>query len=434
MPNVSSLLETGTWGPMRSTVPPITVPAWVSMTTGRDPGELGLYGFRNRERGSYDLKIPTSRDLRDKRLWDILGESGRKVAPLFVPLTWPPTAVNGCMVSCFMTPTNEPWAYPARRQEELTSHFGPYMPDVSDFRSDEKKRILKEIYAMGRQHFAMARHVWKKDAPDFLMMVEMGPDRFHHAFWHCIDPSHPRYEPGNPYEEEGAKYYRFLDEQIGALVAMADEETTVLIVSDHGARAMRGAVRINAWLEKQGWLVLKQRPSTPQALTKEMIDWPRTRAWGEGGYYARVFMNVEGRESSGVVSPRHLNDERDRLARSLEMIPDSDGAPLPVQVVRPDRSYRRTRGCPPDLMVFFDSLGVRSVGTVGAGPIYTEANDRGPDSCNHDWEGIFVMAGGGAPERGPITGLSIYDVTRTVLGLMGVPAPQDLLGTDWSMV
>jgi predicted AlkP superfamily phosphohydrolase/phosphomutase len=165
-----------------------------------------------------------------------------------------------------------------------------------------------------------------------------------------------------------------------------------------------------------------------------MIDWSRTRAWGEGGYYARIFLNVEGREPEGIVSAHRLADEKDRLSRALLRLNDDLGRPIKAQVVRPEQQYRLVRGCPPDLMVFFDDLGIRSVGSVGDGPIYTKLNDKGPDACNHDWEGIFVMAGGGAPARGAIANVSIYDVAPTVLGLMGLVSPSELVGTDRSIV
>ena len=59
LPSIARLMDRGSWGPLRSTIPPITVPAWTCMVSGRDPGELGLYGFRNRVAGSYDLRVPT---------------------------------------------------------------------------------------------------------------------------------------------------------------------------------------------------------------------------------------------------------------------------------------------------------------------------------------------------------------------------------------
>jgi len=113
MPNLSRLMAGGTWGPLRSSEPPITVPAWTCMVSGRDAGELGLYGFRNRVAGQTRLRLANARDVHVKRVWDWLGEHGYRVAPLFVPLTAPPSPVSGQMVSGFMWPGGDaPWCFP----------------------------------------------------------------------------------------------------------------------------------------------------------------------------------------------------------------------------------------------------------------------------------------------------------------------------------
>jgi predicted AlkP superfamily phosphohydrolase/phosphomutase len=417
---------------MRSTVPPITVPAWASMVSGRDPGELGLYGFRNRRRGSYALDVATSHDVRVKRAWDLLGEAGKRVAALFVPLTSPPTPVRGVMASCFMTEAGAPWTFPATLGAELEARFGPYLADVHDYRTDEPSALLESLHASARQHFAIARHVWRVERPDFLMMVEMGPDRLHHALYHHMDETHPRHAPGSRWTDEARAYYTALDALVGELVDDAGDDTTVLVVSDHGARPMLGGVAVNELLRREGWLALHEEPAAPRALEPDMVDWSRTRAWGEGGYYARIFLNVEGREPEGIVAPRRFEAERDALEALLASLTGPDGNPLETRIVKPERAFRETRGTPPDLMAFFGDLAYRSIGSVGHRDIFTETNDTGPDACNHDWDGIFVMSGGRAPAHGRVDGLSIYDVTRTVLGLMDVAAPHDLLGSDRS--
>lgn len=430
MPHVTGLMERGTWGPLRSTVPPITVPAWTTMMSGRDPGELGLYGFRNRVRGAYGLQVASAKDVPVKRAWDWLGEAGRRVAVLFVPLTWPPPPVRGHAVSCFLWPgPDRPWTFPAGFADEITERFGPYRADVPHFRSDEPERILRDVRDMTEQHFDIARWVWAEKRPDFLMMVEMGPDRLHHALWHRFaadGAAEPRWI------EAARDYYGLLDRRIGELVRDVGEDTTVLVVSDHGARTMEGGVRINEWLRTEGWLALDPVPGAPRPWSEARVDWGRTRAWGEGGYYARIFLNVRGREPQGVIAPERYEAERERLAEALTHMRGPDGAPLGNRVVRPDVLYRTTRGTPPDLMVFFGDLRLRSLGTVGPGPVFVADDDRGLDGCNHDWDGIFVMAGAGAPARGHTGGLQIVDVARTVLGLMDTRAPDGLQGRDWS--
>ncbi len=433
MPNLRALMERGTWGPLRSSEPPITVPAWTCMVSGRDAGELGLYGFRNRIPGETRLRMVDSRDVRTKRVWDWLGEHGQRVAPLFVPLTSPPTPVCGQMVSGFMWPGSDaPWCFPRELEAEIVDRFGPYRADVENFRADDLDRIYRDIVTMTQQHVDIAAHVWSENQPDFMMMVEIGVDRFHHAFWHHIDPEHPRHEPGNRWEHLGREYYQLLDTHIGRLCSLADKNTTVLVVSDHGARAMHGGFCINEWLIRQGYLVLRAPPTTPSPLDHGLVDWKRTTAWAEGGYYARVFLNVAGREPDGTVAPTELQAVRSKLRAELENVRDDENNPIPATVRIPEEHYRQARGLPPDLMVYFDDLKLRAIGAIGGDRMVATENDTGPDSCNHDWNGIFVLSGAGTPTRGYIEGAEIYDVTPTILGVFGVPRPPGILGRDWS--
>ncbi len=434
MPNVARLMATGRWGKLRSSVPPVTVPAWASMLSGYDPGELGLYGFRKRVHGSYALSLVQSSDVNLPMVWDRLGDAGKHVAVLFVPPSYPPRPVNGELVSCFLTPDGDsPHTHPPELAAELRQLFGRYLPDIEDYRSDEHERLLCELYAMTEQHFAIAEHVLRTRRPDFTAMVEIGPDRLHHAFWSQIDALDARHVPGNRYANEGRKYYAFLDTQIGRLLTAAGEDTQVLVVSDHGARPLLGGICINEWLIEHGYLVLQQAyPQAPTPLSELKVDWSATRAWAEGGYYARVMLNVQGREPEGCVAPQVAASLRDQLAAELAAIPGPGGERLAHRVRKPQECYRRCEGLPPDLAVFFDDLGYRAIGSVGHDGLYATSNDTGPDACNHDWDGVFVLAGPGLRARGELSGLRITDVAATICGLMGIALPHRLQATDWS--
>ena len=105
---------------------------------------------------------------------------------------------------------------------------------------------------------------------------------------------------------------------------------------------------------------------------------------------------------------------------------------MPARVRAPDRYYREARGFPPDLMVYLDDLRLRAIGSIGHRRLLVADNDTGPDTCNHAWDGIFVMSGGPMPARGFVEGAEIYDITPTILGAFGIPRPPHLLGRDWS--
>jgi predicted AlkP superfamily phosphohydrolase/phosphomutase len=432
LPNLRRLMDRGTWGPLRSVDPPITVPAWSCMTSGCDPGQLGIYGFRNRADHSYHaLTVADSRAVRVGRVWDHLGRAGKHVIVVGVPQTSPPVPVNGELVSCFLTRDTRTDAYthPPELREEIEALVGTYSVDVRNFRSDDRDRILAEIYAMTEQRFALCRHLLDTRPWDFFMLVEIGLDRMHHAFWRFFDEAHPRYEPGHRYSDVIRSYYAYLDEEIGELLERFDDDDTVMVVSDHGARPMEGAICVNEWLVDQGYLVLEEPVAEPTAFRDASVDWSRTQAWGEGGYYCRLCLNVRGREPEGVIDPDDYDLLRDELAERLEQIPGPDGQPIGTRVFRPEELWRERRGIPPDLVVYFGDLGWRSNGSLGHGRHWTFDNDTGPDDANHDRDGICVMAGPGIP-AGCRDDLAIYDVAPTILGLAGLAPDAGMRGRD----
>lgn len=429
MPNLAALMERGMHGPLRSCEPPITVPAWACMTSGRDAGELGLYGFRNRVSGEYGLRTADSRDVRVKRVWDYLGDAGHRVAPLFVPLTYPPTPVRGVMASCFLTPEGAPFTFPRGLGAELEARHGPYHADVRDFRTEDLARIWAELHAMAVQHIDMARDVLARFDPAFMMMVEMGPDRFHHAFFADFDDAHPLRRADSPYADAPERYYAFLDTQLGRLLADVPDDCTIMVVSDHGAKSMQGGFCLNDWLRGNGWLSHDPLPSGPVALREAGVRWRETRAWAEGGYYARIFLNVQGREPEGCVPAADYERTRDALIEALATVRRPDGRPFPIRAEKPEQRYRAARGEPPDLMLYLDDLDHRALATVGHDALFRTSNDGGPDGCNHDWDGVLVMAGPGIPTGRRIEGATLLDVTPTALGRFGLRV-EGLAGRD----
>lgn len=431
LPNLSRLMDAGTWGPLRSVDPPITVPAWSCMMTGRDPGELGIYGFRNRSEYDYhSLVVADSGAVGVDRVWDHLSRAGKHVIVVGVPQTSPPVPVNGELVSCFLTgdPRKDPYTYPAPLRAEIESLVGSYRVDVRSFRSEDRDRILAEVYEMTEQRFTVCRHLLDTRPWDFFMMVEIGLDRMHHAFWRFLDAEHPRHEPDHRYRDAIRNYYIYLDEEIGELLERFDEQTTVLVVSDHGARPMQGAICINEWLVQEGYLVLEEQPPRePTPFSDVRVDWSRTRAWGEGGYYCRLCLNVAGREPQGVVAPDDCEQLLDELAGRLERLPGPNGEAIGTRAFRPQELWREQRGIPPDLVVYFGDLGWRSNGSLGHGRHWTYDNDTGPDDANHDRNGLCIISGPGviAEQRDDLV---IYDIAPTILTQAGLPVDDGMRG------
>ncbi|MCI0855098.1 MAG: alkaline phosphatase family protein [Chloroflexi bacterium] len=428
--HLPKLMEQSVWGELQSVIPAITVPAWACSMTSRDPGELGIYGFRNRSDYSYDgLRIADATAVKEEAVWDIIGRAGQEVILVAVPPGYPPRRVNGVSVGCFLTPsTKSEYTHPAELRDEIRRVVGNYAVDVENFRSDESARILKEVRAMTERRFSLFRHLLKTRPWQFAMMVEIGVDRMHHGFWRFFDERHHRFEPNNPFRGAMLDYYRLVDQEVGAVLRELDDETAVLVCSDHGAKLMEGGICVNEWLIQEGYLTLRATPTELAPLKPGDVDWSRTKVWGEGGYYGRIFFNVQGREPEGIVPPDEFAALRDELATKLAAIPDEHGNALNTRVFKPEEIYREQRNVPPDLLTYFDDLRWRSVGSVGSGAIHTHENDTGPDDANHAEEGMFILRAPGLSGDRKLEGARLIDAGPTILDLLGYDIPSAMQG------
>jgi predicted AlkP superfamily phosphohydrolase/phosphomutase len=432
MPNVRSLMEGSLHGELDSITPPITVPAWACAMTGKTPGQLGIYGFRNRKDTSYEgLSIATSLAVKEPAVWDLLGEGGKRSLLIGVPPAYPIKPIEGWRVSCFLTPPSaNAYTWPGDLKAEVEDEVGEYIFDIQNFRQQGAEFVLRQAHEMTKRRFKVARRFVRDKPWDFFMMVEMGLDRLHHVFWHHCDPAHPKYEAGNPFESAFEDYYRMVDGEIGSLLEALPDEVVTVLMSDHGARAMTGGVCFNDWLIAEGYLTLSERLQGPTPIGKAPIDWTKTTAWGDGGYYGRLFLNVKGREAEGTIELGDYEEVRDEIAGKLAAMKGPEGAPLGNRVIKPQDAYSEVRGVAPDLLVYFGDLEWRSVGMVNmeGGEVFTYENDTGPDGANHDKKGVFVLRGLENQPTGRAEGLNLVDVGPTLMKLYGVPEPEGVQG------
>jgi len=429
--NIRALMERGCYGRLESVIPPITVPAWMCMSTSQDPGSLGVYGFRNRKDYSYHgLSIVNSSSIQQTAIWDVLGAHHKDVVVVGVPPSYPPRRMNGVNVGCFMTPDTKThdYTYPASVRQEIDRLVGEYPVDVKGFRTNNKEWLRDQIYDMTRKHFEVIRYLMVTVEWDYFQFVEIGVDRVHHGFWKYHDPQHRQYVPGNPYETLISDYYAYVDQEIGNLLELLDDDTNVLVVSDHGAQRLEGGFCVNEWLRREGLLVLKEPVAKPTPFSPSLVDWERTRVWSEGGYYARVFFNVEGREPQGIVPESEYDDLIQDMTARFHALRDDRGERMGSLVFQPRDLYRSLRNVPPDLIVHFGALYWRSIGGLGYDSLYLQENDTGPDDCNHAQFGSFLLAAPNLPVRGEMEGMHLLDIAPTLLDLAGIETPESMQG------
>ena len=428
LPTLSRLMNQGAYGLLRSSHPPITVPAWSSMFSSKDPGQLGFYGFRNRADTSYErMRIATNLTVDVDRVWDVLSRANKRPILVGVPQTYPVKPLNGICISSFLTPPGgKRWCWPPSLKDEISELLDgeQYMFDVRNFRTENKDWLLEQIYKMADQHFEVINHLMDSKPWDLFMFVDMGVDRIHHGFWSYMDPEHPRYQPGSAFENAIHDYYVHLDRELGKLLEKLGEDTVVLVVSDHGAKPLEGGFCVNEWLKQQGLLVLKDQPPGLVPLEKCEVDWEQTKVWGSGGYYARIFFNVEGREPNGIIPAAQYEAFREEMIRRFQATTDHQGNLLGTVALKPQELYREVRHIAPDLIVYFGDLGWRSVGSLGFDAIHTFENDTGPDDANHAQNGLIIFYDPQQDLGGQhLDNLQLECVAPTILRLMNVDIP-----------
>jgi predicted AlkP superfamily phosphohydrolase/phosphomutase len=431
LPNIRKMIDNGVTSTLESCHPPITVPAWMVMMSSKSPGKLGIYGFRHRKGYSYNESwLTNSQSIKEPRIWDVLSTYDKKVCLIGVPPTYPPIQVNGSLVSCFLTPKEKhDFTYPSELSKEVEQVLGGnYLFDVS-FRKDDRDEILEKIYEMTKKRFEVIKYLLKKEHWDYFMFVEIGVDRLHHMFWKYYDKTHPRYVIHKKYNKVIPEYYKYIDERIGELLSIIDNDTYVLLVSDHGTASMKGAFCINEWLIKEGYLVLKKYPNSVTELEKCEVDWEKTTAWGWGGYYARLFLNVRGREAKGKVDRHDFNKVRDELKSKLANILGPYGEKFDNKIFYPETLYDECNGSKSDLIVYFDNLYWRSAGTIGHNVMHLEENDTGPDDSVHWMDGVFILYNKTKTNHATkLSGLTIYDIAPMILDIFRVKIPDDMQG------
>ena len=282
---------------------------------------------------------------------------------LGVPGTYPPRPLSGVMVSCFLTPSTESaYTYPPGLKDEVGDVVGEYLLDCTNFRTEDKDDLLAQIYEMTDRRFALAEHLLETRPWQLFAMVEMGHDRIHHGFWKYMDAEHRKHEPGNPFERAIRDYYVHVDGLIARLLEHADDETVVLVVSDHGAKRLDGGIRVNEWLRREGLLALPAEPNGVSLPHDVGIDWANTTALGRRRLLRAHLPERRGTRARGRDRAGGLRGGARRPRAAARGDPRRPGRPMATRVYKPEEVYAEVNGVAPDLIVVFGDLLWRSVG------------------------------------------------------------------------
>ncbi len=237
LPNFARLLEEGSSTQLVSAIPPSSPPAWTSAITGVNPGKHGIFGFVQRidhSSGEPRLVFYTADDRRADPVWTILTERGRQSVVVNVPCTSPPDSIAGVMISGFphtsATDFTSPPEYRFKIPDYRLDIFGQ-MVSV-----DGEEAFLADMNDIMERRTEAISTLLDEEPWDLFFVVFTITDRVQHYFWKYMDPKHPLWNEADAelYGDAILHTYQSMDRLLGQLWARLDENTTLMIMSDHG--------------------------------------------------------------------------------------------------------------------------------------------------------------------------------------------------------
>ena len=412
LPNLAAIAESGSGGAFDSIVPPESSACWPTLTTGVNPGKTGVYGFQDREVGSYDTYVPMGRDVQATRVWDRVTAADRSATVMNVPVTFPPQRGVDRMVSGFLSPGLDRAAHPESLRSRLDS-IG-YRIDVNPklgHREDRTEFVENAHETLDRRYEAF-RHYVDEDDWDLFFGVFMTTDRVNHFLYgDYAGTARDRPDEALDPREAFLGFYERLDEHVGALREALADDVHLVVASDHGFTALEHEVHCNAWLEREGWLGY------------ETDDHGELTDIGDGTLAyslipGRFYINREGREPRGAVPESEYEDRRAELKSMLESLEGPDGRSVCDRVVERETAFRGDHAdMGPDLVAIPNDGFDLKAGFSGEDAVFAD----GPRNGMHTFDDATLLL----DEPGASVGdADLLDVTPTVLDLMDIDAPR----------
>ncbi len=339
LPHMRRLADEGSLVQMDSVVPTVSSVAWSCFMTGCNPGRHGIFGFIDRNPGSYEVYLPNAQNMTAPTLWEHLSGVGKRVFVMGIPMTFPPKPVNGILVSGFLATELARATYPERIADELTS-MG-YVIDVDAWKArKDRDAFMSDLERVFQKRREVAWEYARRESWDFFAVHFMDMDRLQHFYW-------SDWEDGvEPFATRFKQFYIAMDEIVGEFSQLVDKHTSLVVMSDHGFCRLRREVNLGLWLWRNGWIGFGG--ASPDTVSN--LEGARTKAFGL--IPGRLYLNVRGREPAGIVDPGSVDAMRNELIAALEdlVFPDT-GERVIERVYRRDELYEgRQLDRAPDLV------------------------------------------------------------------------------------
>jgi len=460
LPNLRKLQENGAWGTAASPPGFGSGAIWPCLFTGVSPGRHGRYFYRQVWPGQYEAQRFEAEHFRAPAIWEVLGEAGQRVAVFDVPKAGLSKELNGIHAVDWLVhgPVYKMLkTWPPSLAEDLSSRFGndplPQcdLPGGRDARGHEALRDLLVDRVKTKEE--ASRHYWNLEDWDLMITVFADPHCVGHQCWHVRDEMHPAFDPeaaalvGDPVLD----VYAAIDASIGRMIADADENTLVLVVSGTGM----GANYTGNYLLDEVLRRIEEKPKTTsldlfgraKALAKQTLPvglrkrWRRTsRRFEERVAHAdrmqrtcfavphndiagAIRVNLVGREPQGQVDPSELESFLAGLRSELLDLRNLEtGGPVVEDVVFP-RSYctgEYVSDLPDAFVLWKRDAPIERVTSATIGEVVVR--HRGNRTGDHVPDSLFLATGPGVVS-GEVDPVSIMDFAPTLAALLGVALP-----------
>ncbi len=469
LPHFRRLMQEGAYGPLKSTIIPLTAVAWPSLYTGRNPGKTGMVDstagirFVSETRRNIPINLVGFDSV---PIWEYINQAGGEVVVFNNPVTYPPEPVDGILISGFDTPgTAAQVSHPKDLLETLQAEGIEY--DLFDM----QRNVPHDTSISTPTYVQMCRNVIERHTKLIVHFMQTRDWRFLMTTNHMTDYINHKTNQREAIDE----VYRAADEMIGQVLDTLPPDAHLLIVSDHGTQPIAKSVNLGKVFVDAGLTVFTkpdelieepllrtlrklatvfrrdmpdddlisawQRLPRPvrrlfsQAFMSrypgtywdyENIDWSKTKAYALS-QMGPIYINLKGRDPYGIVEPgeeyEHL---RDYIIDQLTSLRDpQNGNPIFPAVHRTEELWSGPyMDIAPDLCWEWNSDGYVVSRRHWKDELVSDFEDGGSHAPN----GILFIYGSSVQSGAHTPETDIIDVAPTALHLMGLPVSSDMDG------
>ncbi len=456
LPNIKRLCEEGTKGVLVSTVPPLTPVAFASFHTGVNPGKHGITDFRLYEPATGNYRLVDANTLKYKSFSEIASLNNKKVISINIPLTYPPPKLNGIVIGDFLSPKVYPgFVYPREIFDNILKKINYRILGISlkQRQHVSPDEIIEDYINVEATRFNVARILMKEYDWDLFIIHNQSLDAVQHGYFHFLDKDSPHY---SDYKYNIiSKFFESMDKEIGNLLDIIDDNTSVILFSDHGFELKKRNVSVNAILHKAEYLKktakkrnilkigkikrfiekvdsrglrykfynllgidLRARRNLIFKFSSKNIDYGSSKAYMINGcYFGSVFLNSSNEETL----------KKDIIKAFDNLIDPVSGNKVVNHIYIADQSFDGPYKSSMPFIFLDPAEGYSFIKDSAENDIFKDIDYDRELSGGHHIEGIITVWGKNMKNFDNIR-CNITDIAPTVLALLGIDVPNYMDG------